>query len=218
MSSEGANGRANGAEPGDLKVLVKFPTVEGRGIDRKTLNKFLDEIEAIFYELELQELRKLLAMVDEKLAGDVDALSVWEWAKHAAYHKLVEAYAGRRFQIAGVHGDGLVLEIAVTAAAFGVLNEALARTKNRARLDGSRQGLLRAAEHSHGSSLVVLRDRFAKSEMFEAVLDDKGTQLVLSAMLEDKDFALPSMEEFVESARRNASFWHSLDLRSSLRF
>jgi hypothetical protein len=216
MSGVGANGKANGTASGELKVLVKFlPLVAGRGIDRRTLDRFLDEIEAIFYELEVQELELLLALVDEQLDGE--ARSLWDWAKHAAYHKLKEAYAGRRFHITGAPGDGLVLEIAVAAAAFGVLKEALDRTQIRARLDGSRQGLLNRAESSHKSSLIVLRDAFLKSEMFDVHIDDARTQLTLTARLDkQQDLALPTMHEFVAWARKSSSIWHSLDIRAPL--
>jgi hypothetical protein len=184
---------------------LKFPTVDGRGIDRKTLDKFLEEVETNLYELEVLELKGLIAEIDKEKHWRDE--SQWQWAKAAAHHKLENEYAGRRFQIAGVDGGGLALEIAVTAAAFGVLRAALDHAHITPRLDGTRHGLQRRAERSHETTLVVCKERFMKSDLFKVEMDDKQNQLVLTAKLDAQDDrALPTMKEFVVTARKKSLF------------
>jgi hypothetical protein len=186
----------------DPKIVVKFPTVDGRGIDRKTLDRFLNEVEASLYDLEKEELKVLVAEINKKWGSEKQ----WQWATHAAFSKLATEYAGRRFQIVAVAGDGLAFEIAVTAAAFGVLREAVDHANITPRLDGTRRGLQNRAEHSHATTLVVCRERLLKSSMFHVQMDDRGKKLLLTAKLEPEDRALPTMKEFVATARKKTLF------------
>jgi hypothetical protein len=202
-----ANGKASDSRR--QRIILRFP-INGASIDRRTLNRFLDEIEAAFHELELQELDTLFAEVDKKHKNERQ----WEWAKAAAHHKLDKEYAGRRFQIVPIEGVGLAFEIAVTAAAFGVLKEALDYANITPRLDGTRRGFQNRAEHSLETTLVVCKDRFLRSNLFHVQLDDN--QLILTAKLEEQDAPLPTMQAFVEAARKNASIWDILDLRARL--
>ncbi len=206
---------------GKLSFQLRVPTFEGRSTDAGTLTRFMAAIEDGLFDLEKEELAHLHSKLEPMLSRERS----WRLIAGGTYHELENHYRGRRFQIikaADQFIDGkrvLVLDLAITAAVFSVLQEALCAANAMNRASEVRKLLLEAAEQSYASTARKLRDKFMEvPELFHVDCKIEASEVILTAKVAKPDDILPTMEEALDDLRSSAPQPGRLFSRMSLTF
>ncbi|MEO1608253.1 MAG: hypothetical protein AAFR90_02710 [Pseudomonadota bacterium] len=202
---------AVGTSAQDPNFALIIPKATGRGVESGDIHHFMDALDKGLYEIQKAKLEELL----KKLNSDFEKEKAWRLAAAATYRLLEENYKGRRFQIIGISDgvtskgqEAIVFKLAVTAAVFDVLKDALETVELMRSSDKIFNKLKTLAETASMNAVPTLRDKFMNMpELFHVEAKVEHNSIALTARIDEQQSQVCTLGQFVDNlnSMQNAS-------------